>query len=205
MTGWWGRFCHWWQQDEVSYLYLCNVAAMREAAPAPYPGLHSYVCDAENLPLVQAVVAGLPLAFLARVAQGDLAIIAAAEGRWIFRSTAILGPQLFQMLGFPLVLTHEDAYLERAETLADWRGRGVAPGMLRITADALWARGIRNVYLTIATSNTASCKAIEKGGALRLGLIHSRRRCGRWSALLQRYTLLSAEEPLPSSTERTAA
>jgi hypothetical protein len=52
--------------------------------------------------------------------------------------------------------------------------------MLRVTAEELLARGYTTGLMTIATDNHASCRAAEKGGAQRRGMLSARRRLGRW-------------------------
>jgi hypothetical protein len=55
--------------------------------------------------------------------------------------------------------------------------------MLHVTMETLLARGYNHSFLTIAITNTSSCRAAEKGGAQRIGIISAYRLFGRWQAM----------------------
>jgi hypothetical protein len=177
------RVKRWYWHDETSYLYLLSPAVMLAAAPPPVSGLRVHVCDRERLARVKAAIPDFPTIIEPHIRRGDLGIFAATDAGWVFRSTAVLGPKTYPIAGYPLVLSASDAYLECAETIPTWRGRGVAPGMLGPTARELVSRGVIRIYMTINVTNTASCRAAEKGGAERIGIITSRRRIGRWHVI----------------------
>lgn len=178
----WQRLRTWVRQDIASYLYQCPTATLLTTAPPPFPGLDITFCDHSTLATAKADVRNLPAMIEERVQLGDMAILATRDDEWIFRSTAVLGPKVYPVTGYPLELQAHEAYLECAETLPAWRGKGVAPGMLGPTAQALLARDVTTVYLLIDVTNASSYRAAEKGGAQRIGIITSRRRYGQWVA-----------------------
>ena len=190
----WRRLKSWCRQDVASYLYQCSTISLCSTAPPLLPGLQPCCYDRANLAREQRLLHNLPPVIEQRVAQGNLAILAVKGQEWIFRSAAVLGPRTYSVTGYPLALQADEAYLECAETVPAWRGKGIAPGMLRPTAETLLARGVTRVYLLIGVQNTASCRAAEKGGASRLGLITSRRRFGQWTSSFQEH---AARETIP--------
>jgi ribosomal protein S18 acetylase RimI-like enzyme len=186
MMALWQRARKWLRDDDLCYLYACPLDLVLRTAPPPRPELRIVVADADTLPAEMAALPGLSPVIANYVRDGHLAILAATDSTWVFRSVAILGPRTYPMHGFPLALTHEDAYLEGAETHPEWRGRGVAPSMLSPTARELLRRGYRYMYVTVAVTNLASCKALEKGGATHQGIITAHRRLGYWRAQFER-------------------
>lgn len=190
------RAQEWVSNTDISYLYSVSLFETLRSAPHPHPELRVIICEAANLDIVEDTLPGLPSVISSYVRRGNLAFLAATEREWVFRSLAILGPRIYPIHGYPLALTVRDVYLEAAETHPVWRGKGVAPGMLRVTAYELLERGYANAYLTISTYNTASCRAAEKGGAKRQGIITARRRLGHWDARFNRFA-----PPLPPDEE----
>lgn len=184
----WQRLLRWFHDEKVCYLYTCSTEMMRAAAPPPHPDLSVIVCDDLSLAAVKVIIPNFPALIESRVRRGDLALLAATPQEWVFRSTAVLGPRTYAISGYPLTLSEQDAYLEYAETIPSWRGKGVAPGMLGPTATELMQRGVTRVFMKIDTTNTASCRAAEKGGAIRLGILRARRFCGHWRAVLESLT-----------------
>ncbi|OPZ86841.1 MAG: hypothetical protein BWY76_00758 [bacterium ADurb.Bin429] len=179
------RVAEWFQYKDISYVYRVTLSEVTRTAPAPHPDLCMIVCDASNLFAVEQMLPRLPPIIGKYVRDGNLAFLAAIGDEWIFRSVAILGPRIYSVHGYPLALTAHDVFLEAAETHPAWRGKGVAPGMLRVTAEALIARGYTTGIMTISTDNTASCRAAEKGGAQRIGKLTAQRRFGRWHTMLE--------------------
>jgi len=169
-------------KQDILFVYCCDNAQVLKTVPPMPAGLTTHVCDRDNIEQVKALVKPLPRLTETSVKRNDLALLAALGRKWIFRSSVVLGPKEYHVAGFPLRLTETDAYLEGAETIPTWRGKGVAPGMLRVTMEALLARGYTRSFLTIAITNTSSCRAIEKGGAERIGIISGHRLFGRWQA-----------------------
>ncbi len=176
------RAVEWIRNTDISYLYRVSLHESLREAPPSHPDLRVVICEPANLDAVEAMLPGLPRIISTLVRQGNLAFLAATQREWVFRSIAILGPRLYHVHGYPLALTVRDVFLEAAETHPDWRGKGVAPGMMQITARELLERQHQNAYLTISTWNTASCRAAEKTGAHRQGLISAKRYFGRWTA-----------------------
>ncbi|HOS42514.1 MAG TPA: hypothetical protein PK794_02380, partial [Armatimonadota bacterium] len=152
------RVAEWVRHTDHSYVYRVALADVPHTASAPWPELCVVVCDAANLFDVEQLLPDLPPIIKKYVRDGNLAFLAAAGEEWVFRSVAILGPRLYPVHGYPLALTARDVFLEAAETHPAWRGKGVAPGMLRVTADELLARGYTCGMMTIATDNMASCR-----------------------------------------------
>ena len=187
----WRRLLSFCYKHEVHYLYCCDVEQTLQTAPPSVEGLVEYVVDSTNLEEMKAVISPFPTITETYVKRGDIALMAADGSQWVFRSTMILGPRDHTVTGFPLHLSADDAYMECAETIPSWRGKGVAPGMLNITMRTLLERGYRRSFLTITTNNTASCRAVEKGGGKQIGTISSLRLLGRWKAT---YTPLTDEE-----------
>ena len=182
------RFCY---KRETHYLYCCDVARTLQLAPPLVNALTEYVVDAANLAEIKNVITPFPALTETYIQRGNIAFMAAQGSAWVFRSTVILGPDDHQVTGFRLHLGAHDAYLECAETIPAWRGKGVAPGMLHITMRTLLAQGYTRSFLTIASHNTASCRAVEKGGGTRIGVIASCRLFKHWRAA---YTPLTDEE-----------
>ncbi len=174
------RLQHWYRHDVESLLYQSTTDLLLSSAPPTSPDLQVYCCDQTNLQLAKQVIVDFPKTIERRVLAGDLAILAVQDAHWVFRSTAVLGPKTYPVTGFPLTLSPREAYLEYAETVPAWRGKGVAPSMLGPTAMALLKREIEIVYLIIDITNTASCHAAVKGGAISIGRITGHRRLGRW-------------------------
>lgn len=179
ITGIWKKICHWLRYDEELYLYRCALATMIDTAPPMHHKITPYFGTRDNIAELQALLPALPTWIIDRVQRGDVAVLGAAGGELIFYSTAVVGPQTHETSGYPLALTAQEVLLEDAATAPGWRGQGVAPGMLRPTAEALATLGITHAYFNINIHNTASCKAAEKGGAQRTGTITVRRRFGR--------------------------
>lgn len=173
-------FCY---KRDVLFLYYCDVAQTLQQAPPMLTDLTAYACDRENYAQVKAALKPFPPVLGPRIERGELAFIAAQGSRWIFRSIVIPGPAEYKVAGYPLRLQAHDAYMECAETIPAWRGKGVAPGMLRLTMQTLLDRGCTRSFLTIAITNTSSCRAIEKGGGKRIGIITGRRLFGRWRSM----------------------
>jgi|GEM_PF-2102455 len=165
---------------DILFVYYCDNEKVLKTVPPMPDGLTPHVCDRDNLEQVKALVRPLPRLTEISAKRDDLAFLATRDRRWIFRSSVVLGPKEYYIAGYPLQLAATDAYLECAETIPSWRGKGIAPGMLRVTMETLLARGYTRSFLTIAITNTSSCRAIEKGGAERLGIISGHRLFGRW-------------------------
>ena len=191
----WKRLVAFCYQREAQYIYYMDVERTFQLAPPLVEGLTEVVCDAGNLKQVKEVIKPFPDVTERYIKKGDIAFLAAQGSEWVFRSNAVMGPSIYKLIGFPLKLCQQDAFLECAETTACWRGKGVAPGMLRITMRTLLDRGIKRAFLGIATTNTFSCRAVEKGGAQRIGIISSCRVLGRRKSAL---TLLTDDQQFNS-------
>ena len=165
---------------DLLFVYCCDVAETLKKAPPMLSELVPHVCDRENLERMKTIITPFPKLIGERVQRGDLAFMAVQDSRWIFRSSVILGPNEHIVTGHAIHLGETDAYLECAETIPTWRGKGIAPGMLQITMRTLLERGYSRAFLTIAITNTSSSRAIEKGGVQRIGLISACRVLGRW-------------------------
>lgn len=176
----WRQARRWMRHHEANYLYASSVEALlRHSAHLPDP-LQVLIVDAGNLSYALPRRPVFPPLFRTRVHRGDVAIMAIYEEEWIFRSLAVIGPNSCPVTGHSLELGVHDAFLECAETHPDWRGRGVAPSMLYPTALELLSRGITRAFFTVDPDNTASIRAMEKGGARRQGLITADRLLGHW-------------------------
>jgi len=181
-------YCY--KRDTLFVYFFDNAKTLRGAPPLP-AGLAPYACDRDNLELVKTLIKPFPRMIESRIKHDNLAFFAISKSRWIFRACVVLGPKEYPIAGFPLRFTATDAYLECAETIPAWRGKGVAPGMVNITMQTLLARGYSRSFLTIAITNTSSCRAAEKGGAQRIGIISGTRLFGHWQS---RYISLTVDE-----------
>lgn len=188
------RAVAWIRNTDVSYLYSVSLFETLRTAPPPHPDIRVIICEPANLEAVEEMLSGLPPIISTLVRDGNLAFLAASGREWIFRSIAILGPRIYHIHGYPLALTVRDVFLEAAETHPAWRGKGVAPGMLRVTARELLEREFVKAYLTISTDNTSSCRAAEKGGAHRQGTLSAHRVLGRWSAQFNPLSVVNSSE-----------
>ena len=159
-------------------------------------GLDVHLVTRENLAQVKTVIVPFPPVIETRVRRGDLALLAAQGSQWVFRSSVVLGETIHPVTGHPLHLEPHDAYLECAETMPEWRGRGVAPGMLGPTMRELLDRGYTRALMTINIANHSSCRAAEKGGARRIGMIIAYRSFGRWHATYMPLTADNQALPL---------
>jgi len=177
------RLASYCYKHDVLFVYYCDIEQTLRHAPPMLTELTPYACDQHNYEQLKAVLKPFPPVIGSRITRGDLAFIAAQGSRWIFRASVILGPKDYVVIGYPLHLQQGDVYMECAETIPGWRGKGIAPGMLRITMQTLLNRGYTRSFLTIAITNTSSCRAIEKGGGQRIGIITSRRLFGRWQSM----------------------
>lgn len=182
ITSCWQRCVAFGFKQENHFLYYCDIGALAQASRPLPDGLTVHICDRHNVDELLAIASPLPPIIANRIEKGDIAFIAMHGAKWVFRSSVVIGPQCHQVTGYPLHLGEHDAYLECAETAPELRGKGIAPAMMGVTMQALLARGYRRAFLTIALSNTASCRAAEKGGAQRIGLLFARRLIGHWHA-----------------------
>ncbi|MHB0935745.1 MAG: GNAT family N-acetyltransferase [Armatimonadota bacterium] len=185
------RLADYCYKRDVLFVYYCDIAQTLQQAPPMLTELTAYACDQHNYEQLRTVLKPFPPVIGGRIKRGDIAFIAAQGSKWIFRASVILGPKDYPVIGYSLHLQEQDVYMECAETIPGWRGKGIAPGMLRTTMQTLLDRGYTRSFLTIAITNTSSCRAIEKGGGQRIGLITARRLFGRWQSM---YISLTEDE-----------
>ena len=90
---------------------------------------------------------------------------------WVFRGTT---PTIAAPDG-EILLPDGVVCFEDVQTVADMRGRGIAPAAFAAVADSLAEAHVEQVVAKIAVQNEASIRAFEKAGFQQVSVMHFRR------------------------------